>query len=169
MKLIELLIKRAKLASEKMELSFSEAFLKANSVEQDKRGNKVFNDMVKRYNELNDQINEVYARVKVNVEEYGEISLATAISYFYDRTRSFGESDGFLPLLISGDYKEQMISSALFENNGCDNEGVNIFEARPCFNNKSGRERYNIVANWKKSTFLDLQKAIMIAVVETEV
>ena len=172
MKIIDLLNEREKLSNEEFKLSFNALFLPAGSSDEDRSVNRQYQDKVKRYNELTDRINEAYARTRVVVTGYGEISLATAVGYCRDRWWYFDGSsdDSLVALLLEKDYQRDLIQSAcwndytLFPTPQFDISLENNEEKR-----KKDRACFKEIESLKNAMICDLKAAIIKAISDTDV
>ena len=162
MKLIELLVERKKLEDGRMRLSFGSFMLPANATEKEREENRKFKDNLKRHGELCDRINEVFAKTRIDVPEYGNISLATAVRYA-------GDLYEIADITLASDYFTDKTSFLSWDNMNNDSVfGNPVF--LPCAsNNDESREKNEKVSDYRDSISLDLQVAIMKALVETTV
>lgn len=172
MKIIDLLNEREKLSKENFKLTYNALFLPAKSSDEDRNVNRQYQDKVKRYNELTDRINEAYARTRINVTGYGEISLATAVGYCRDKCwYSDGSSDDSLvALLLEEDYQKDLIQTACWNDNPVfPTPQFDISPETSEENRKNGRECFRKIESLKNTMFCDLKAAIIKAISDTEV
>lgn len=162
MKLIELLVERKKLEDGRMRLSFGSFMLPANATEKEREENRKFKDNLKRHGELCDRINEVFAKTRIDVPEYGNISLATAVRYA-------GDLYEIADIASASDYFTDKTSYIAFEDMDCSSVFGNPLLAPNMINDEVSREKNDKVSDYRDSISLDLQVAIMKALVETTV
>ena len=172
MKIIDLLNEREKLSNERFTLSFNALFLPTGCSDEDRNVNRQYQDKVKRYNELTDRINEAYARTRINVMGYGEISLATAIEFYDCSSRDlFSDSGDCLVAFLSGRNYQDSILQKVYINDRP------MFSITPCdlsfeCNNEGGKkakEQLDKVESLMKTMFCDLKAAIIKAISDTDV
>lgn len=147
--------------------------------ESERKKFREFQQNTKRFNEICDELNMAFCKTKISVPFYGDISLATALSYFRARTLeldSFHSISELEELLISdADFKFEAMNrvclgSAISFDDEDDNDGS------PVILNSGMNLPFGLPAPTKRkidkefmrNSYNELKVAIMKAIVETD-
>ena len=170
MKIIDLLKERVNLIGEHSSISPNAFFLTADCTEKERNDNRVYKDKVKQYNELTDRINEVYAKTRIKVEGYGDISLATAIDYYRSQYTEFGDKGDIASVLVAKDAVMHYASLARWYSDGVVTPAVPLAFPMPDEEEERKRRKFcQQINEFEATMFYELQTSILTAIATTEV
>ena len=169
MKIIDLLKERANLIGDSTSLSPNALLLPAGCTDKERNENREYKDKVKRYNELTDRINEAYAKTRLKVEGYGDISLATAIDYYRSQYAEFGDKGDIASILVAKDVVMHYASSARWYTDGVVAPPVAFGFPVPDEEEKERRKLCKQINKFEETVFYELQTSILTAIATTEV